>query len=397
MKILFITQFLPYPPDTGGKIKTWETLQILAKKHQVFLISFVDKKKDLIWEGEIKKICYGVKTFVAPIITTSHKQLKWKALMGVFNCKPFRVQKYFLNETADFISKLTKENRFDAVHCDHETSIQYLKYVSNRQNILKIYDEHNISSIGLWGYVEYEKKIIRKIAYFLEAMKFWLYEKKMMAVFDHILAISIIDKGRLIIKGKKQAGGVVFLPIPMKIKKLFKFGNKNIIFVGLMSWWPNNDAVLWFYRRIYPLIKRESPKVNFWVVGANPTQEVKDIGVTDSSVKVFGYVDSIEGLIKKSGVFIAPIRAGAGIRLKILKAFSFGLPTVTTKKGLEGIEVGDRRRFPVAEGEKEFSQMVINVIRKKNLAEKLVSDEIKFIKKIYNHRSAQNILMKIYS
>ncbi|MBU3957403.1 hypothetical protein KKI19_03990, partial [Patescibacteria group bacterium] len=76
MKILFITQFLPYPPDTGGKIKTWETVRILAKRHRVFLISFVERKQDLKWEKEIRKHCYGTKTFVTPIITTSHKELK---------------------------------------------------------------------------------------------------------------------------------------------------------------------------------------------------------------------------------------------------------------------------------------------------------------------------------
>jgi len=394
MKILFITQFLPCPADTGGKIKTWEVLRILVKKHQIFLISFVEKKEDLKWEKQLKKVYFSLKTFIAPIITTSHQKLKLRALLGLLNSKPFRVQKYFLKETADFISQLTKKEKFDVVWCDHETSFQYLSYVYGWKEKLKVYDEHNISSEGLFQYAKYEKNPIEKLAYFFEGLKFYFYETCWIKKFDKVFTISERDKEKLIERGVKR-DRVKFLPIPFKTKPIFKFGSKNILFLGLLSWWPNKDAVLWFYKKIYPFIKKRLPEVKFFIVGANPPVEIQKIGNIDGSVKVTGYVKEIEPYFKKAGVFIVPMRAGAGVRIKILEALSFGLPVVSTKIGARGIEIKNQENILVVGEEEDFVQAVIKVLTNKKLAQKLSSNGARFIKKNYNQKITVGVLNKL--
>jgi len=395
MRILFITQFLPFPPDTGGKIKTWQILKILAKKHQIFLISFVERKQNLVWEAKVKKFCYGTKTFVAPIITTSHKKLKLKALLGIFNPKPFRVQKYYLKEAADFINKLTEKENFDAVHCEHETSIQYLPYVFNWEKNLKIYDEVDIASEGLFGYVKYEGNPVEKLAYLVEAIKFWFYERKKIFIFDKVLTISQLDKKRLIKRGLNPRK-IVFLPVPFQTRSQFHFGSKQILFIGLLSWWPNQDAVLWFYRYIFPFIKEKISQVKFCIVGANPSKKIREIGQEDSSVSVTGYVKEAKKYFKKAGVFIAPIRAGSGVRIKILNAFSYGIPVVTTKTAAKGIRVKNKGEVLIEDEAKRFAAAVIKVLNNKKLAYGLSGKGMKFLKESYSSKKAKKVLEEIY-
>jgi len=393
MKILFITQFLPYPPDSGGKIKTWEVLRLLAKDHQIFLLSFVERRKDLKWEGEVRTLCHGLKTFVTPIITQSHKELKKKAILGFFNPKPFRVQKYFLKEAADFIRKLTKKENFDAIYCDHLTSAQYLSYVYQWQKKLKIYDEHNISSEGFLGYAKYEKNPLEKLAYLAEGIKFWFYERRAIPVFDQILTISQADKEKISGWGIDPAK-INFLPIPFKLRPQFNLGSKNILFVGLLSWWPNKDAVLWFYYSVFTVIRKKIPQVKFLVIGANPPEEIKKIGIEDSQVMVTGYVKDISPYYKKAGVFVVPIRAGAGVRIKILDALASGLPVVATKMATTGIKVKNKEEILIAEEPEEFARSVIKVLEDKKLAQKLSVSALQLIKVNYNQKKTTEILEK---
>ena len=396
MKILFITQFLPYPADTGGKIKTWKVLRVLAKKHQVFLISFVEEKEDLRWELQIKKVCFALKTFVTPIITTSYQKLKQKALLGILNPKPFRVQKYFLKETADFIERLTKKEKFDVIWCDHETSFQYLTYVYEWQKKLKIYDEHNISSEGLFQYVKYEKNLITKFAYFLEGLKFYFYENFWIIRFGKVLTISKRDRKILIKKGIEKKK-VNFLPIPFERKSIFKFGSKNIFFIGLLSWWPNHDAMMWFYKKIFPKIKKKILGVKFFVVGVNPSPEIQKIGRQDQSVVVAGHVKDVLPYFKKAGVFVAPIRAGAGVRVKILEALSLGLPIVSTRMAAMGIKLEDQKNIFLVDTEEEFVKRVVEILSDEKLASKLSQNGAFFIRENYNREEAERVLTWAFS
>ena len=395
MRILFITQFLPYPLDTGGKIKTYQTLRLLSKKHKVFLISFVDRKSDLKWEVKLRKYCFGFKTFITPIITTSHRYLKKKAFLSLFSFKPFRVQKYFLKETAVFINKLTKKENFDAIHFDHETSVQYLPHIYKCFKKLKVYDEHNICYEGFLSYVRYEKGIIKKLAYLTEALKFFFYERVIMTKFDQILTISQEDKKK-ILKWGVPFSKVKFFPVPFKIKNHFKFGSKNIIFISLLSWWPNKDAVLWFSKKIYPLIKKEIKDVKFLVIGKNADQEIKDTLDKEKSIKLIGHVKSLNKYLKKSGVLIVPVRSGAGVRIKILDALSWGMPIISTFAAAKGIKLKNKKEILLADDEGKFNKAVVDVLKNKKLALRLSENGLKFIKENYNFQKADEVLDRVY-
>lgn len=386
MRILFITQFLPYPPDSGGKVKTWGILKLLAQEHEIYLISFVDDKKALKYEPEvIKKCSLGLKTFVTPIITSKHKKLSLEVIKGIFNLTPFRVSKYFLEETADFIHDLTDKVEFDAVYCNHLTSAPYLDNVANIDKKVKIYDEHNINSQAMFTYSRWEKNLLVKAVYAWEGIKFRIYEKRVIPRFNLVFAISENDK-RILERYVDKPVKVKYLPTPFETKPVFQFGSKIILFVGLMSWWPNEQAVIWFSEKIFPLILRSVPKAEFWVIGANASKRVESLAA--EKIKILGYVRNLEEYYQKSGVFIAPIRVGGGIRIKILDAFRHGIPVVSTTLGVSGIDADDGKELFIADQPEEFAESVVSILKSKRKSKKLSQAGLNLISGEYNSEKA---------
>lgn len=413
MKILFFSQLLPFPTDNGGKIKTLAILKTLKKlDHQIFLVCFVDKKEHLKYQKKLKNIYWKTKVFYNPVVTKNHKELIVKGFLSLFSLKPFAVYKYYKNEMASYVKEVTERNQFDVIYIDHLHMVQYLDYVKARP--LLVYDEHNISSLAAWRNFKIEKNWLEKFAYFLEAIKWRFYEKKYLSYFDKIFTISPKDRLQLI---KLRAGcysrphpetkrqkdlkidskKILFLPLPIKPKPLFKYNAKkaNILFVGLMSWKPNEDAFWWFYQKIFPLIKKKVSQAQFLVIGANPSQKILKTAKKDKNLKVLGYVEKIEKFFKKTSVFVVPIRSGSGTRVKILTALSYGMPVVSTSTGVEGIEVGGQKELIIVDDARLFANKVVRLCKNKKLSNKISKEGIRFIKENYNEKLSLRVLSKV--
>ncbi len=398
MKILFISQFLPYPPYTGGKIKTGSVLRILAKKNEVFFVGFVDKKEDLVYIKDLKKVCKEAKVFVQPIITQAHQNLKAKAFSSLFSSKPFRVYKHYSSSLKLYLKKIMARNDFDAIWIDQDVMMQYtdnFSFNNKEKKPILVYDEHDISSLATWRNFLIERKLLEKLAYFLEMVKWYFYEKKYLPRFDYVFAISETDKKKFIKMGVSPKK-ISFLPIPVLPKSLFKFNHerKNILFVGLMSWKPNEDGFWWFYKEVFPKVKKKISGVTFVAIGDHPSAQMKRLQLEDKQVKVLGYVKDLTPYFREASVFIVPIRSGGGIRVKILDTLARGVPIVSTTLGKEGIGVKNGEELLVADEPQHFAQAVVRILQEEKLANNLSVKGIEFISKNYQQGVTEKILKK---
>lgn len=392
MKILYITQLLPYPLDTGGKIKTYKTIQLLSKHHQIYLVCFVAKASGLRYKKELEKLCQKVKVFVWPLTSARYKKILNKVFLNFFSLTPFIFYRYFNPKMKQFINDLLKKEKFEAIHVDHLNMFQYLP---KKKNCPWVLEEHNIESQGKFSIAQKEKFPFN-LVFFWEAVRLWLQEKNWFRRFDYILAISEKDKKTILRRGGKKKR-VLVLPTPMKAKNLFLWGKKNILFIGLLSWWPNKDGFYWFYQKVFPLIKNKMPRVKFIVVGAEARRRMKDHAEKDPCLQLAGYVKDIKPFLKKAGVFIIPLRMGSGIRIKALSAMKAGIPIVSTRKGTEGLPVLDNKEVLLADNPGNFAKAVVNILGDCQLAKKISKNSLEFIRKKYNKKRALKILNQVYS
>ncbi len=165
---------------------------------------------------------------------------------------------------------------------------------------------------------------------------------------------------------------------------------EGLLFIGHLSHRPNSDAVNYFMREIYPLIKQRLPSVTFHVVGSGASPEIE--AYNSATVRVMGYVPNINPLLQSARVFVAPLRFGAGVNGKIGEALSYGVPVVTTSIGAEGIGLTSGKNAMIADDPEDFANSVLQVYRDMDLWHRLSESGYKHIE---NHFTPQVVDQKI--
>ena len=141
---------------------------------------------------------------------------------------------------------------------------------------------------------------------------------------------------------------------------------RSIVFVGNYLHYPNADAVLYFARVIWPQVKEQSPELKFTIVGQAPPPEIKRLE-DDPAVVVTGRVADVTPYLKKSTIFICPVRLGGGFRGKILEAMAIGRPIVSTSLGAEGIPAQSGKNIILADTPEDFAQGIDRLLQDNHL------------------------------
>jgi glycosyltransferase involved in cell wall biosynthesis len=153
--------------------------------------------------------------------------------------------------------------------------------------------------------------------------------------------------------------------------KFFKPNNgevaeNSVLWIGHMDVHTNKDAVLYFWKDIYPILKRKYPQVKMTFVGTAPPKEIADAAQKDPQVRATGFVDDIRPYIDEAAIMVVPIRIGSGTRLKILDAMAMGKAIVSTSVGCEGLNVNDEKDILIADEPEDFANKAIDLLKNSN-------------------------------
>jgi len=158
---------------------------------------------------------------------------------------------------------------------------------------------------------------------------------------------------------------------------------KDIMFIGGFAHSPNVDGVKWFLKNMFPLIKEKVHEIKFYIVGNEPTDEIKTLASND--IIVTGYVEDVSPYFENCRVFVSPIRYGAGVKGKINQSMSYGLPVVTTSIGAEGMSLIDGENSLVADTPEEFANKTLDLYTDENLWEKISQQSVNDTKKLFSY------------
>jgi len=146
----------------------------------------------------------------------------------------------------------------------------------------------------------------------------------------------------------------------------------NILTMGTLYYPPNADGIRWFVQEVFPLVRQKMPKTTLTIIGKNPPKDfVRLAENAENGVTVTGFVEDLDPYFAKSALMVIPVRAGGGMRVRILESFARGMPIVTTTIGLEGIQAESGKDVLVADSPMDFAQSVINLLQDKTLQDKL--------------------------
>ncbi len=394
MNILFLTQVLPYPLDAGPKVRSYYVLRYLAQKHRVTLVSFVRGEQEHQHADHLRSFLHAV--YTVPIQRSFTRDAFFLA-QSIATHQPFLITRDHVPAMHATINRLRAENDFDAVHADQ---LWMAQYTTGANGARKILDQHN----AVWTIVYRMGQNARYGPWKWLMAREWRalqqYEARACREFDHVLTVTAEDARALRALDPDSRVPMTVLPIcldPAAVPRIERAPDaRHVICVGGMFYPPNVDGVTWFARECFPRVKQMHPTTDFLVVGARPAKALLALGHRNPSVRVLGYVADTRPYLAASAVFVVPLRAGGGMRVKILDAWARGIPIVSTTIGCEGIEVCDGENILIADTPRDFADAVARVMQDRALAQRLADNGRQWLEAKYDWRVEYRKLDAVY-
>lgn len=390
---LLLTQIMPYPPDAGPKVKTYNVLRYLAQRHEVHLASFVRSADDLAAARSLEGLCASVTT--VPLHRSIAKDIGYLG-RSLLSGRPFLIERDDLLAMRRAIEDLLSRHDFDAVHADQLSMAQYAVDLSVP---LRVLDAHN----AVWTIVRrsagHESWGPRRLLMELEWRRLRAYEGKVCKGFTRVTVVSEEDR-----KALESAAGAPLpaevIPIAVDTTTLEYAPRspeaKHIVSVATMFYPPNVEGVHWFAQEVFPLVRRALPEVYFYVVGARPPAKITRLARPETNIAVTGYVADLEPILRESAVMVVPVHSGSGMRVKILEAFARGIPVVSTTVGVEGIDATPGTHLLVADSPQDFAQALVRLLNDRSEAVRLASAARQLVEARYDWRRALSGLDRVY-
>lgn len=364
MKILWVKAGGLVPPDTGGKIRSYNILRELARQHSVTFFSFYAAHEGDV-HPDLKNIFERV--VCLPLGLPAPKSLAEMRdySLGLFSPQPYNITKYCRPEVRRELRQLLERENYDVIVCDFLVAAGVIPWDAPTP---KVIFTHNVEAAIWRRHYEVATNPIWRAISWQEWRKMEAAERRYLRLADHVLTVSETDRDAFASFLESEKLTVIptgvdldyFQPMPVQETA------NSLVFTGSMDWLPNEDGILYFVEAILPLIKQQRPEVLLEVVGRTPSRKLQALAEREKSVRLTGWVEDIRPFVARGQVCIVPLRIGGGTRLKIFEAMAMGKAVVSTSVGAEGLPVRHGENILLADTPDDFARSVISLLRDSN-------------------------------
>jgi len=351
--LLFITPELPYPTQSGGKVKSLKLLHALADKYQVTLACPL-KMEDAQYVDEFHAI--------SPCVQHLHQDVSVprtprNLILSYVRSIPLNVHRTYSQQLKNNIAALANEQ--DVVFLDH---YEVYSYLPADYKGLTVYHAHN-AYFKMWErYALLPGNPVMRGAAYMESRRVKKYEAKAANHTD--LCFAAPNDAQELAK----AGVTVD-----KLHDTFHLGDdqqlelpdlqyvnteEKLMYVGFLGWEPNIQGLLWFIEQVWPKLVARRPDLRFDIVGKGPDNRLQEAAALWEGIDLKGFVPDLQKIYNHARVCVAPLLFGSGMKVKVLDAMARGMPTVTTSVGAEGIDIELGRHLLVADEPMEMATQI---------------------------------------
>lgn len=366
-KVLLLTPELPFPPISGGKLKSWKLIEFLTRHYQLSVGCLLkaddeDHLHDFIMACPIDKFyCRSVKRSRSLVNLAKSYLAKM----------PLNLYRSF-DET--FQQLMNEEiHQYDMVIIDHYEVFQYIPEDYQGKIVLH---EHNAYYLMWQRYAQNSKNsTLKRIASYLESVRVKNYEKQACLRAHRVFASpndieSLIDLG--ISKHKfhytYHLGDDKQLSFP---ELQYDETSLSLLYVGSLTWEANIDGLIWFINEIWKQLKQKYTDLKFTIIGKSPDPRLISLVEGERDIELAGFVADLEPYFKSHRIFVAPLKYGAGMKVKVLNTMSRGLPIVTTSIGSEGIDIENGKDLMVADTNEQQINAISQLLSDQGLWDEL--------------------------
>jgi glycosyltransferase involved in cell wall biosynthesis len=389
-------------------------MRYLAQQHAVYLVSF---KRF----SDTPESISHLKTFCEEVVTIDMRRSRARdglaMARSIVSGLPFLITRDYSNDMNRFLRELIGREHFDVIHADQLWMAPYALMAKEKAQLSGysprlVLDQHNAVFMIPKRMADSSKNPFLRAGLSYESKKMAKYEKSICGQFDRVVWVtkedwaaveslwtSTANDSNLQLDDVERRNDInSIIPIcfdsstvlptdPLSIKN-------DILFLGGMHWPPNADGVAWFTSEVFPLVRKKLPDVRFVVVGKQPPKALNYLG---NNVITTGYVENTDSYWNGTRIFVVPLHAGGGMRVKILEAWARGVPVISTTIGGEGISYSAGEDILIADTPEEFANAVLQISTDTDLAQRLGRGGRKTFENYYEWKRVYPAWDQVYS
>lgn len=359
MRILFLSGWLPYPPNNGSKLRILNLLRGLAEYHEVTLLAFHDG---------VFAVPAPLESFCRQIVLVRREPYdpgSLRSLAGLLGSKPRAVAGTHSKQMARLVGHALAFGDFDLVVASQWMTAEYLPAGSRIPAILEELEPGAFRTKQLAA-----RTALGQFRHQLTVWKLGSYLRSLLPRYSACTVVSEQEAALL----RELAPDTTRIEVVPNMVRAADYQRvteprvpNQLIFSGSLSYSANYDGVNWLLRESYPRIQEAIPNVSVVITGDNAGMPLPAV----QGVRLTGMVDDPRPLVAASQASVVPIRRGGGTRLKILESAALGTPVVATPKGADGLDFRHEEHLLLAEGPEEFAGEVIRLLREPLLQRRL--------------------------
>lgn len=392
MKILMLAPYVPYPPASGGQIRTFNLLKYLKINHNITLVSLYKNEEEKNYINHLKK-------FADHIYLCKRPKNPWQIgniFKSIFSPLPFLIVRNFSSEARNVITKLLKTHEFDVIHAETFYIMPHIP----RTDVPVLLVEQTIEYKVYQHFVRSLNTFIRPFFY-LDTLKLAYWERHFWKKASLVVAVSEPDEK--VIKTLEPTIKTTIIPNGAGDEMIAKtIPSKNldkatILFQGNFNWLQNVEAANYLVKKIFPLLNNVLPDLKIIISGqnANKISRLKRDGVIIKDIRA-NDVAAVKRLFGHATLFIAPIFGPGGTRLKILAAMAAGVPVISTSVGVEGLDVVADKHALIANDENQFVEKISKILTDQQTYQEVQKNAYKLVSENYNWKKITEKLELFY-
>lgn len=392
MRILMLTPYLPYPPSSGGQVRSYNLIKHLSDKHEITLFSLIKEEQEKEYVSELKKFCPEVQVFKRPL----KPWLLGNILRAGLGPYPFLVVRNLSKEEKQAVVKILEKQNFDLIHAENFYVMPHIPktpipILLTEQTILYRVYQHYVRSLP--RYLFWLKPFL-----LIDVLKLKYWEAFYWRKSDFLATVSKDDLPE--IKALVPKKKVYIIPNGVDFayfnQQKYQKNQQPMVLFGAADfhWMQNKEGARILIEDIWPLIKKKVRNARLWVVGK--TAPVALSSYSNRKDIIIEEVDDSRKAYQRSWILVAPMRSGGGSRTKFFEAMASGLPVVTTPEGIEGIQAENGKQVIVESDFERLAEKAVDLLLDTKKARKIGLGGKKLVKEKYDWSQSAKELNQLY-
>lgn len=364
MKVLILTNRVPFPPNSGYPIVVYNTIKGLLNLNVEVSLFSINASKHKVDVDDIYDPIFERINFHSFNVDTEVNI--WGAFFNIFSNQSYNVSRFYDDDAAKLLENVLKENEFDIIQFEGLFVVPYLDLVKENSKAKLIYRAHNIE-FDVWERLAAREQFTprRKYLEFL-SRRLKVYETEQINRFHQVFAISDFDRQNILRLGCQTRLDV--FPVAIDFEKyqvdVKKTSFPTLFHLGAMDWRPNKEGLEWFLDEIWPDIEKLSGELRFYIAGKNMQKQFFDYD-SDNLIVEGEVFDAVEFMNSKA-IMIVPLLSGSGMRVKIIEGMAMQKCIIATTMAAEGIKCQHGKDILIADTPDEFYRSILQCITQPN-------------------------------